>query len=89
MIPFSDEKFNSLEWKSCDWDELNDMISGLKVIGAEPCGLPLAEAPFAREGVCIYFRMKDNGVLAISIDPDFDGPQLIVLSKAAAAQDMG
>lgn len=88
MIPISDDRFNSLEWKSCDWDELNEMISGLEVMGAEPCGLCLAEAPFAREGVCIYFRAKDNGVLVVCIDTDLDYPQLILLSKATADQDM-
>lgn len=54
--------FDNLEWENIDGMELDKMIEGLTVIGAEPVDYP------ATDGVIIYLQGKNKHIIAIEIE---------------------
>lgn len=62
IIP--DAVFDRLDWETVEVEDINDILLGSTVLGAELIGLP--NAP---DGVLIFFRRPDGGIIAV----DFDG----------------
>ena len=36
MIPINDETFNNLDWQAVDGMQVDSLLQGLQIIGAEP-----------------------------------------------------
>lgn len=65
MIPINDEIFNNLDWKLVDGEQIDSILEGLQIIGAEPAGYPLTDS------VIIYATNNETGqfkVIDIGID---------------------
>ena len=74
MIPVNDEVFNSLCWEAVDGLELDGVISGLTVIGAEPIDYPLTD------GITLYAKDSTGKLLVfdIGVDPCSEEPSFYV-----------
>lgn len=82
MIPFTDQTFNSLRWKRVDGMELDSLLQGLEVVGAEPTDYPLTDA------VTLYFKDRSGAILALDIGTDPDTSTGFYIRKATAEQDL-
>ena len=82
MIPFTDNAFNALSWEPVDGMELDSLIQGLEVVGAEPTDYPLTDA------ITLYLRAKDGAILALDIGTDTDTENGFYIRKATAEQDI-
>lgn len=82
MIPLSADSFNALRWKPVDGMELDSLIQGLTVVGAEPTDYPLTDA------ITLYLRAKDGAILALDIGTDPDTSTGFYIRKATAEQDI-
>lgn len=80
MISLSDDSFNALSWKPVDGMELDSLIQGLTVVGAEPTDYPLTDA------ITLYLRAKDGAILALDIGTDTSTG--FYIRKATAEQDI-
>lgn len=78
MIPLSADSFNALRWKPVDGMELDSLIQGLTVVGAEPTDYPLTDA------ITLYLRAKDGAILALDIGTSTG----FYIRKATAEQDI-
>lgn len=63
IIP--DAVFDRLDWETVAAEDLNDILTGSTVLGAELVGLP--NAP---DGVLIYFDRSDGSIIAVDFDGD-------------------
>ena len=79
MIPFTDDTFNNLRWKTADGMELDSLLQGLTVVGAEPTDYPLTDA------ITLYFRAKSGAILALDIGTDTG--ENFYIRTATAEQD--
>ena len=59
MTPIDDITFNNLEWNQVDGSQLDSLLEGSLIIGAEPTDYPLTDA------VIIYARDNITGVIKI------------------------
>lgn len=69
MIPIDDETFNNLDWQAVDGMQVDSLLQGLQIIGAEPTDYPLTDS------VIIYARNNNTGeikVIYIGTDPITD-----------------
>lgn len=64
MIPLTDRVFNNLSWEPVDGINLDKLLEGLTVIGAEPTDYPLTDA------VILYLRNREGDILALDIGVD-------------------
>ena len=82
MIPIADTEFNRLSWEQVDGLEVDRIITGLEVVGAEPTDYPLTD------GLTIYLRDKAGKILALDIGADIytvdpeENPFYIAIAKA-------
>ena len=63
MIPI-DYIFDSIEWEPLDGAELDKLLTGCTVTGAEPIDYP------ATDGVVIYLRDSTGKALALEVESD-------------------
>jgi len=82
MIPFTDNTFNALSWKPVDGMELDSLIQGLTVVGAEPTDYPLTDA------ITLYLRDRSGAILALDIGTDPETENGFYIRKATAEQDI-
>lgn len=80
MIPFTDETFNNLRWKPVDGMELDSLIQGLTVVGAEPTDYPQTDA------ITLYLRAEDGSIVALDIGTDTEDSSFY-MRTATARQD--
>ena len=59
MIPINDETFNNLDWQAVDGMQVDSLLQGLQIIGAEPTDYPLTDS------VIIYARNNDTGEIKV------------------------
>ena len=59
MIPINDETVNNLDWQAVDGMQVDSLLQGLQIIGAEPTDYPLTDS------VIIYARNNDTGEIKV------------------------
>ena len=67
-----DNTFNSLNWRSVDWEKLNELISGWTVCGAEPIDYPLTD------GAIIYLKDSNGNLAALELGQEPDGESFYI-----------
>lgn len=68
MIPKglqNDDVYNSLKWSEVDGKELDKIIEGATIVGAEPTDYPLTD------GITIYIKNRAGELIALDIGADF------------------
>lgn len=83
MIQISDEVFDNLQWKAVDGKEADSILTGLKVVGAEPVGYPITD------GLILYLQDSEGEVIALSTEvntdtPDEENPLYIDIARVGA-----
>ena len=66
MIPIDDNTYNNLIWEDVDGQNLDSLLQGLQIIGAEPIDYPLTD------GVVIYAKDTRTDkliIIDIGVDP--------------------
>lgn len=66
MIPLTDSEFNNLKWENVEGPEIDRLISGLAVIGAEPIDSPLTD------GAILYLKGAGDAITVLEIGADLD-----------------
>lgn len=82
IIP--DAVFDRLDWSTVAAEDLNDILTGQTVLGAEMVGLP--NAP---DGVLLYFGRPDGVIIAVDFDGDPIGDEDAFLISVAYVEPDG
>lgn len=61
----NDDVYNSLKWSEVDGKELDKIIEGATIVGAEPTDYPLTD------GITIYIKNRAGELITIDIGADF------------------
>ena len=64
MIPLPDNEFNRLSWEQVDGQKVDSLITGLKVVGAEPINYPITD------GLIIYLKDTEGNITVLDIGTD-------------------
>lgn len=64
MIQVTDKTFNRLTWGTLDAMDLDSLITGMEIVGAEPTDYP------ATDGLTIYLRSKSGELYALDTGYD-------------------
>ena len=80
MFNISDDDFNKLEWEEIDGFKLDEFITGMKILGSEPCDYPLTDS------MTTYLQAEDGSIYAmdigeretLDIEKDVDLPPIFV-----------
>lgn len=68
MIPKvlqNDDAYNSLKWSEVDGKELDKIIEGATIVGAEPTDYP------STDGIIIYIKTEQGELIALDIGEEF------------------
>lgn len=68
----TDEVFDSLSWKNVDGQQLNGLITGWTVCGAEPINYPITD------GAIIYLRDASGNLAAIEMGQEPGGDRFYI-----------
>lgn len=80
MIPITEEQENKLKWTDFDIDNIDSILTGLTIVGAETVGYPHYEL----EGVVLYAKDKQGKLFVLDIG--IDSGEFIV--NTAAVEDI-
>lgn len=69
IIP--DAVFDSLDWQSVKGSELGILLTGCKIIGAEPIVDSVNEDGDNEAGVCLYLDKPESGIIAFEAREDY------------------
>lgn len=80
MFNISDDEFQKLEWEEMDGLKLDEFITGMKILGTEPCDYPLTDS------MTTYLQAEDGSIYAmdigeretLGIDKDDDLPPIFI-----------
>lgn len=88
MIPISETEFNNLKWEKVDGLEVDRLITGLEVVGAEPTDYPITD------GLIIYLKDPEGNIIALDIGADLytedpeENPFYIAVARAKGGSEM-